>query len=87
MMASLSHFLTFFNLYTPVSPQFVHFTYKKMTIRAQFHKIKENDGRAARKTAIRVVLWFVASQVVCVVVYFVFRVEEGPPHVWQIGRM
>jgi hypothetical protein len=24
---------------------------------------------------------------VCVVVYFVFRVEEGPPHVWQIGRM
>jgi len=52
-----------------------------MTVRAQFNRIKENDGRAARNATLRVVLWFVAAQVLIVLVYFLFRVEEGPPHV------
>jgi hypothetical protein len=46
-----------------------------------FERMKENDGRAARNATIRVVLWFVAAQVVLVLIYLLVRVEEGPPHI------
>jgi hypothetical protein len=53
-------------------------------VRKQMKRIKENDGRAARHATLRVVLWFVLAQVVLALLYFLFRVEEGPPHVQHI---
>lgn len=55
-----------------------------MNVRGYMKRVKENDGRAARNSTIKCVLYFVAAQVACVVLYFLFRVEEGPPHVHPI---
>jgi hypothetical protein len=46
--------------------------------------MKENDGRAARNATLRVGKWFVAAQVVLVLIYLLVRVEEGPPRIQHI---